>query len=114
MAGGLGMDKMREEFERYVTHNFSCTDDSLNRTHMNIYYNYVCSRVHPYDSVSVLAMWQAWQASRAALVVELPETCCRTLIFEQDNSLEVGMEHGEYYDPDDIHAALDKAGIKYE
>lgn len=53
-------------------------------------------------------------ASRAALVLELPATCCRTLIFEQDNTLEVGTERGEYYDPDDIHAALDKAGIKYE
>lgn len=84
------MDKMREEFE-----------------------DWFYSEIDAGPVVEDLC-WQAWQASRAALVVELPETCCRTLVFEQENTLEVGMEHGEYYEPDDIRAALDKAGVRYE
>jgi hypothetical protein len=53
--------------------------------------------------------WQAWQASRAAVKVELPETCCRAFVFD-DHS----MDHDEYFEVDDIKQMLNDAGISYE
>ena len=44
--------------------------------------------------------WQAWQASRAALVVELPDW----FVF--------GISSATYME--DVTAALDKAGVSYE
>ena len=50
---------------------------------------------------AVERQWEAWQASRAALKVELPEL------------YECSWGHGFYYE-DDIKQMLDKAGISYE
>ena len=49
-------EKMREDFELWAVSNFSMEAD-VN----GLYQNYLTECV-----------WQAWQASRAALVVELP------------------------------------------
>lgn len=43
-------------------------------------------------------MWYAWKASRAALVVELPPNRIATDVYMED----------------EVKAALDKVGIKYE
>ena len=65
-------DKMREDFESYVKNNFICSEYSFKRTNTGVYYNYVYSKSGNYDSCSVNSIWELWQASRAALVVELP------------------------------------------
>jgi len=58
--------------------------------------------------------WQAWQASRAALVVNLPISVCRTHVFELPHTNEVGMEHDEYYEIDDVKKSLEAAGVSYK
>ena len=58
--------------------------------------------------------WQAWQASRSALVVNLPVTVCRTHVYEVPFTNEVGMEHDEYFEVDEIKMALDSVGVKYK
>lgn len=45
-------------------------------------------------------MWQAWQASRAALVVELPDAMGYPLAYHEAIS--------------DVEAALDDAGVNYK
>lgn len=81
MAGGLGMDKMREEFEKWALANgwFIGRDGEI---YLNTY---------------VFVAFEAWQASRAALIVELPKPNVKMDV-----------------DIDDVRYALDKAGIKYE
>lgn len=90
------MDKMREEFEGWVRRRGGD----------------VMKRDRDYISSITREWWQAWQASRQALVVQLPATCCRTLVFEIEGTNEVGMEHDEYYEVDDIINVLSSAGIK--
>lgn len=43
--------------------------------------------------------WQTWQASRAAIEIELPDS-------------DVGYEMMEYYDPQQVIEAIEKAGLK--
>lgn len=95
------MDKMREEFSKHCqTWRYSEEIDEN-----DFFVNATTQRA--WD------VWvTAWQASRQALVVELPATCCRTLVFEIEGTNEVGMEHDEYYEVDDILSALNDAGIK--
>jgi hypothetical protein len=59
-----------------------------------------CKNHSYYRSASTSSAWQTWQASRAALVVELPD-------------YEV-LEWGEFYYKHTIEEALDKAGVKYK
>lgn len=56
------MDKLREEFEEWVMNISSgCAELSLT--------------IHDtYDSWDVERYWEAWQASRASIVVVLPDT----------------------------------------
>lgn len=71
------MDKMREEFESWLkSHTGMASDEVI------------------YSWLEVSMAWQAWQASRQALVVELPRM--------------------PYYDfdVDEIETALDAAGVK--
>lgn len=53
-----------------------------------------------YDMPSANYAWQAWQASRAAIVVELPDW----FVFGIDAALY----------RDDVIKALDKAGVSYK
>jgi len=82
-------DKVRAEFEAwygkrndgFVPHYFDCE----------------------YDWYDAQPCWQAWQASRASLCVELPE--------EEEHK---GVHYDIDYMPTDaVRAALDKAGVKY-
>ena len=50
-----------------------------------------------YGHPTVQIAWQAWQASRAALVVELPANC-----------------KGMALTVDEFHKQLDKAGVAYK
>lgn len=74
------MDKMREEFEAWAISQKWCVD-MAGGIYINTY---------------VGCAWQAWQASRKALVVELPEEECET------------MHAGA------VCAALDAAGVAYK
>ena len=59
-----------------------------------------------YGHPTVQIAWQAWQASRAALVVELPELTSFNASDEPDFAYEVAI--------DDIKCALDDAGVGYK
>ena len=83
-------EKMREEFESWA---ISC--------HMCTYLDGV-----EYRHQSTEWAWMAWQASRAALVVELPELKSFNASDEPDFAYEVAI--------DDIKCALDDAGVGYK
>lgn len=78
----MSNDKMRAEFEGWAkphTYTLKMLDGE-------------------YTSLSTQLLWQCWQASRAALVVELPAACCDAC----------EMMHGA-----DVARALDAAGVAY-
>lgn len=77
------MEKMREEFEGWMSEYFNGT--SIER------------RAHGYIDQISDAMWISWQASRAALCVELPENC-----------------KGMALTVSEFHNQLDKAGVSYK
>lgn len=95
------MDKMQEDFEDYMRNIFDYYD-ALKKEDDGSY-------IFPHTESD----WQIWQASRQAMVVELPATCCRAFLFEIEGANEVGIEHDEYYEVDDILSALNDAGIKW-
>jgi len=100
------MDKMREEFEAFINHAGNWNYDmEINKD--GFFVSYLTQRV--FNSFVV-----GWQASRAALKVELPATCNRALVYPQYGTNEVGMEHDEYFEVDDIKQMLSEAGISYE
>lgn len=78
------MDKMREEFEVWV----------------KLRGGYTMRRDKEYESSMTREWWQAWQASRQALVVELPRS------FKD-------MYDQYVYDEQSIKDVLDNAGIKW-
>ena len=80
------MDKMREEFEAWYGEQFKYSDKKLTR------------HGETYLSPFVGGLWSAWQASRAALRVELP-------------SAWILAEH-EY--KRQVEESLDSAGVSYE
>lgn len=85
-------DKMREEFHEWCR--------SIGFTlKMNAWGN-------DYAIGYGLEQWQAWQASRAALVVELPELKSFNASDEPDFAYEVAI--------DDIKCVLDDAGVGYK
>ena len=77
------MDKMREEFEAWF-HDEYC---------------HGCGKAN-YGSVVTVAAWKAWQASRAAQCVELPDS-------------ERSVDCGNVLYRSDVEEALDAAGIRY-
>lgn len=80
-------EKMREEFQVWFDANHKTENHS---------FNFAMSS----------AMFDAWQASRAALVVELPELESFNASDEPDFAYEVAI--------DDIKCALDDAGVGYK
>lgn len=79
-------EKMREEFEIFVLHNHS--------------YGAGCRGDGSYYSTKINDMWQAWKASRAALVVELPDVIGQPLAYHEAIN--------------DVKDALDDAGVDYK
>ena len=87
-------EKVRDEFEVecsklgwYLTRQASANSEYYNHTVVNL-------------------CWTFWQASRAALVVELPELKSFNASDEPDFAYEVAI--------DDIKCALDDAGVGYK
>lgn len=89
----MDTNKMREQFEAYALDTFgdyhNKAEDCLTRSHDT----YVYGLVH--------TAWQAWQASREAVVVELPDP--EPLDVDCDESLE--MEPEEYEALEAAHGA---------
>ena len=90
------MDKMREEFEVWMMSsgktNFSKIDDI-------------------YASSDTFFMWQAWQASRAALVVQFTT---ETYFSPCKTDLELAHDDGFNSAMNSVKAELDRVGVKYE
>lgn len=84
------MDKMREEFEKWAVNVYGTARLGF--------------AAGFYSRDEVQWAWQAWQASRKALVVELPVAFP---VCDDKDSAEV-------YFADDIHKALDAAGVAYK
>ena len=82
------MEKMREEFEAWA-----------------VKYNLARADWGNYQNRHVNNMWKAWQASRAAQCVELPEV----RVLDGGRIAEIGYELAI----DDFERALDAAGIHY-
>ena len=80
---------MREEFEAWCLANGYTLRPKETKCGIIIEGNYG----HP----TVQIAWQAWQASRAALCVELPENC-----------------KGMALTVSELHQQLDKAGVSYK
>ena len=80
------MDKVREEFEAWAVN-----------------YNLALADWGNYSDRHVNNMWKSWQASRAALCVEIPT----------DGE---ASSFGNYvvFDTDDVRAMLDAAGVRYK
>lgn len=92
-------DLMREEFEGWAVTDYKY---SLTRFYTDL----------RYDDDDTEAAWDAWQASREHLVVELPNRCDEHY---QDYYEDVGggrFSEGLYIQ--DVHAALTAAGVKYK
>ena len=85
-------DKMREEFEAWYEGH--CAPLEAN------WFKRDSAYPDDYDYFPAQEAWDGWQASRAALCVELPD-------FEQDC--------GEcHYHAGSIKTALDEAGVRYK
>ena len=78
-------EKMREDFEEWLyEYSLPCKGDWFKRDSCG-----------DYDSPSTYYAWMGWQASRAALVVELPEKAA-------------------LMSASSVYAALDDAGVSYK
>ena len=98
-TGESEMNKSQKEFEKFANHwRYELTQNEEGF----------------YDNALTQRAWDSWCASRANLVVELPVTVCRTHVYEVPFTNEVGMEHDEYFEVDEIKMALDSAGVKYK
>lgn len=94
---------MREQFEAAVIARFK----ESGFLEVEIRVECLARSVHGYQDESVAAYWKFWKASRAALVVQLP----------QITATEVGRDaHGEvetkdFYNVADVAQALAAAGV---
>ena len=82
-------EKMREDFEEwFYEYSLPCNGDWFKRDSCG-----------DYDSPSTYYAWMGWQASRAALVVELPGAIWCSLAYHEAIN--------------DVKEALDDAGVDY-
>lgn len=94
------MEQMRKEFETWC-------EEKGHPTNCVIYEN---TRIYANGHTRVA--WQAWQASRAGLVVELPASVYRANEYHIEYTGEVVKEYDEYYEIEDIKNALEQAGVR--
>ena len=88
-------DLMREEFETWaMTNAFLGLSESCMERHKE---GYLGCELH--------AAWEAWQASRECLVIELPiiQECCSD-----------GGESSKWMAPEDVIKSIHAAGVKYK
>lgn len=91
----MSNEKMREEFEAWVV--------PYSKERLYSYQDLVLKRSSDgYATTWVDSMWIGWQASRAAIEVELPS--CR-----DSSSAYFG---DECYDPDELVKAIESLGLK--
>lgn len=92
------MPDMREEFEAWATkHQMPIHRDGV---------------VTDYAARCTDECWQAWQASRAALRVELPDDGIEDCRRDWSNSCRDNFDTGYCYATDRITQALQQAGIE--
>ncbi|MBD1555240.1 hypothetical protein [Pseudomonas typographi] len=103
----MSTEKMREEFEAWVEANFGL---SVRR-----------NPAGAYQSFGVYAAWEAWQASRAALVIELPQIVAYEAGYDSLRDNEYASQSGEFFDADEVFAlhrsmdvreAIEAAGVR--
>ena len=83
------MEKMREEFEAWYSEQFKYSDKKLTR------------HGETYLSPFVGGLWMAWQASRAALCIELPRQW-----FDDEHDCDLMEAHK-------VGKAIESAGVRY-
>ena len=86
------MDKMREEFEAW--HIKQCEADGMDLRELSCELD---RNGDGYVYTGAQYAWRGWKASRAALLVELPENC-----------------KGMALTVSELHKQLDKAGVSYK
>ena len=91
------MDKCREQFEEWAG------KQRFNTERLNDCNSNECKW---YANAATDMLWDAWQASRQALVVELPE------VFDAAKDDAAYYEYA--YHKDDVEKALDSAGVEYK
>ncbi|AIW01721.1 hypothetical protein [Pseudomonas phage PH826] len=107
------MTNMREEFED----RFPIPEGIEWRN--TDYFPVQTDNVHVYVALAgaaarYSAMWQAWQASRAALKVQLPDDGIEDCQRDWQNSCRDNFDTGYCYATDRIIQALQQAGIEVE
>ena len=85
------MDKSREQFEEWAKENLRC-----DLSHNGEYYNHS----------NAYHAWKGWQASRAALVVQLPDAF--------DSSKEDASYYEYAYLQSEVEQSLNAAGVSYK
>lgn len=60
----IKVDKSREQFEKWFSKSYSCIAKLFR-----------LNSEGEYENLTIRASWRAWQASRAAIEIELPEVC---------------------------------------
>jgi hypothetical protein len=98
------MTDLREEFEAFSKRHYLLRE--LDKAWNN--------DADEYCEPELQLAFEAWQASRAALKVELPATCNRALLIPNDEDDGLQMMHDEYFEVDDIKQMLTDAGISYD
>lgn len=89
----MSNDKMHEEFEAWYAREYLTSGETILRA-----YDAQGGKAEHYQRWQEEMQWCAWKASRAALVIELPEA------FDQDG--EMGLDYEETI------AGLESVGLK--
>lgn len=99
------IDKMREEFEKFYSKEFGYREDNPESM-----FETFCDdgESHEYYRLGVRVAWITWQASRAALCVELPSFENGSLRGYNGDCNEANMVI------DCISDSLDEAGVRYK
>ena len=90
----MNTEKMREEFEAWAKHHYllmDCVTDLQDGEYFDPEMQYA---------------WEAWQASRESLVIELPKRC------DKMDGIAVYTEEGDFYHRHDVREAIEAAGLK--
>lgn len=107
-------DKMREEFEAWAIEDAASTDKTLKFEHGGEWY---LGKDHQAMNLG----WAAWQASREALVIELPQIVAYEAGYDSIRENEFASDSGELFDADEVFAlhrsievleAIEAAGLK--
>ena len=120
MKNELNIEKMREEFEAaFVEEMVSRCGEGI-RSSVRLFF----VEKEPdgaYSNPIAHAGWWAWQASRAALVIELPQVVAYEAGYDSHRENEYASQSGELFDADEVFAlnrsievreAIEAAGVK--